>query len=270
MEGSGLGRAEAGDDRRRPAPRIESRPFGHAGIRSHTGHVPRGICRRRPVRESPACVVTRTATVPSGARSKGRTMTLIDVEQHQEPGSDDDIQQQSDGAVGIALVRRRVLRQRWQHPKQDRHERDREADRDGDRRPPRSLIGHRPQRPEQGRTQDEGEAEAEPGVGKMLAISPRRATRLEETDLPEQRTREPARSRSRIGSTERARPRPDQYGRLVCTPISEIDRPFSRDDVVVILVMTRAGEDGCENVIETRRIVEMSGGPVVGSGQASS
>jgi hypothetical protein len=42
----------------------------------------------------------------------------IDVQQHQKPGNDDDMQQQpnkSDGVVGIALVRRRGLRQRWQH-----------------------------------------------------------------------------------------------------------------------------------------------------------
>jgi hypothetical protein len=45
-----------------------------------------------------------------------------------------------------------------------------------------------------------------------------------------------------------------------------------RDDVVVVLVMTRAGvdtENGCAEVIAGQRIVETSGGRVVGSGQAS-
>jgi hypothetical protein len=53
-----------------------------------------------------------------------------------------------------------------------------------------ALAGHCPQRPEQRRAQDEREAEPQPGIGKMLALSPRSATRLEETDLPEQRTRD--------------------------------------------------------------------------------
>ena len=87
-------------------------------------------------------------------------------------------------------MHRCVSRQWWQHAKQDREERDGEADRDGGRGPRFSLMRHGPQRPEQGRAQHEGEAEPQPRVGKVLAVTPRCATRLEEAHLPQQRTRD--------------------------------------------------------------------------------
>jgi hypothetical protein len=104
----------------------------------------------------------------------------------------------------------------------------------------------------------------------MLALSPRSATRLEETDLPEQRTRDRQLDRDDglevlNGHVHGRISMNDSYVR----PIRTFDRPHSRNDVVVVLVMTCAGADSCEEVSEGRRIVEMTRDLVAGSGQAS-
>jgi hypothetical protein len=107
-----------------------------------------------------------------------------------DDGHVEDQTEDGDRVVRSALPRLRVPRQWWKHAKQDRGQRDSEPDRDGDRRPLRALIGHRPQRPEQGHAQHQREAEPQARVGKTLAVPPTRVSRLEEPDLSQERARD--------------------------------------------------------------------------------
>jgi hypothetical protein len=116
---------------------------------------------------------------------------VLDVQQYDNAGDDDAVDEQpdkSDRVVRVALVRRGIFRERWEHAEQDREHRDGEPDHDSARCSLLPPIGNRPQRPEEGRAENEGEEEPQPGVGKVLTLSPVCAAGLEVADLPQQRT----------------------------------------------------------------------------------
>jgi hypothetical protein len=115
---------------------------------------------------------------------------LLDVEQDENASDYRDVEDQAEdrhGVVRVTLVRYRIPHQRWEPAKQGRNDRYGEPDRDRYRGPLRPLVGHRPERPERGRAQDEREANPQARVGKALPVSPR-LPRLEVVHLPEQRT----------------------------------------------------------------------------------
>jgi hypothetical protein len=75
-------------------------------------------------------------------------------------------------------------------PEPDRDERDREPDRYSECRPLGPLVGDCPQRPEQGRAEDQRKPDPQARIRKTLAFSTLRIPRLEEADLPQQRARD--------------------------------------------------------------------------------
>jgi hypothetical protein len=77
--------------------------------------------------------------------------------------------------------------QRWQHADQDRKERNGNADCDERCRKRFALIGNRPQRSENGGTDDERKEKLQARVRRLSPLLCRAATPLEVADLPEQR-----------------------------------------------------------------------------------